>query len=65
MFGGVIDFLIFLIFLIVLCLVVALILWAVQRFFPDIFVPAKYIVGALALIALLYKLKPLILGGLP
>lgn len=50
----------FLIFLIVLCLFVALILWAVQRFFPDIFVPAKYVVGALALIAILVKLAPLL-----
>lgn len=49
----------FLIFLIVLCLVVALILWAVNRFFPDIYVPAKYVVGGLALIAILYRLRPL------
>lgn len=49
----------FLIFLIVLCLLVALVLWAVQRFFPSIYEPAKYVIGALALIAILYRLKPL------
>lgn len=49
----------FLIFLIVLCLVVALILWAVRSFFPTVFEPAKYIVGGLALIAILYRLRPL------
>jgi hypothetical protein len=49
----------FLVFLIVLVLFVALILWCVNQFFPDVFVPAKYIVGALALIAILIRLRPL------
>lgn len=49
----------FLIFLVVLCLAVALVLWAVQRFFPAIFEPAKYVFGGLALIAVLYRLRPL------
>lgn len=49
----------FLIFLIVLCLLVALVLWAVARFFPTIAEPAKYVVGALTLIAILYRLRPL------
>ena len=49
----------FLIFLIVLVLIVALVLWAVRRFFPDIYEPARYVVGALALIAILYRLRPL------
>lgn len=50
----------FLIFLIVLCLFVALILWAIRSFFPAIFEPAKYVVGALALIAILVRLAPLL-----
>ncbi len=50
----------FLIFLIVLCLFVALVLWAVKAFFPAIFEPAKYVVGALALIAILVRLAPLL-----
>lgn len=60
--GEVIDFLIF---LIVLCLMVALVLWAVRSFFAAIFEPAKYLVGALALIAILLKLRPLLGAVLP
>lgn len=59
--GEVLDLLIF---LIVVCLFVAVILWAVSRFFSAIFEPAKYILGACALIAILYKLKPIIAGAL-
>jgi cytochrome b subunit of formate dehydrogenase len=44
----------FVIFLIIVCVVAGIILWAVQRFFPDIYTPARYIVGAIALIAILY-----------
>ena len=55
----------FLIFLIVLCLLVALVLWAVKAFFPAIFEPAKYVLGALALIAILVKLAPLLGGVFP
>ncbi len=50
----------FIIFLIIVCVLAAVILWAVGRFFPAIFEPAKFIVGAFALIAILVKLKPLI-----
>ncbi len=50
-----------LIFLIVLVLFVAVILWAVARFFPAIYEVARYIIGGLALIAVLVKLKPFIL----
>lgn len=60
--GAVIDFLIF---LIVLCLFVALVLWSVRAFFPAIFEPAKYVVGALALIAILVRLRPLLAGLFP
>lgn len=49
----------FLIVLIVICLVAAILLWAVRRFFPDIYEPARYVVGAVALIAILIKLIPL------
>ena len=57
--GEVLDFLIF---LILICLFAAVVLWAVRRFFPDIFEPAKYGVGALCLIAILYKMRPLLSG---
>lgn len=50
----------FLIALIIICLVAALLLWAVQKFFPDIYEPARYVIGAVALIAILYKVAPLI-----
>lgn len=58
--GSVLDFLIF---LIVLVLFVALVLWAVRAFFAAIYEPARYVVGALALIAILIRLRP-ILGAL-
>jgi hypothetical protein len=54
----------FLIFLIGACLVAALILWAVKWLFPQIYPPARYIVGALVLIAILVKLKPFIVAAL-
>jgi Co/Zn/Cd efflux system component len=58
---GVLEALVgFLIFVIIVCVVAAIVLWAVRRFFPDIYEPAKYIVGALALIAILYALLPVI-----
>lgn len=50
----------FLIALIIICLVAALILWAVRRFFPDIYEPARYVVGAVALIVILVKVLPLV-----
>ena len=58
--GSVLDFLIF---LIVMVLFVALVLWAVRAFFAAIYEPARYVVGALALIAILIRLRP-ILGAL-
>jgi hypothetical protein len=61
MFGELFDFLIFLIGAV---LVAMLILWCVKRFFPDVYSPARYIVGALVLIALLVKLKPLIMAAM-
>lgn len=53
----------FIIFLIVICVVAAIVLWAVQRFFPEVYPPARLIVGAVALIAVLYALLRLIQSG--
>lgn len=55
----------FLIFVIIVCVVAAIALWAVQRFFPEVYLPARLIVGAVALIAILYALLRLIQGGIP
>jgi hypothetical protein len=55
----------FLILLIVVCLIAAVILWAVARFFPDIHPAARYVVGGFALIIILYALKPIVIGALP
>lgn len=49
----------FLIALVVICLLAALVLWAVQKFFPEAYQPARYIVGGIAVVAILYKLVPL------
>ena len=53
-----------LIFLIVVCLMASLVLWAISRWFPDVYQPARYIIGGLVLIAILVKLKPFILMAL-
>lgn len=55
----------FLIFVIVICVVAAIVLWAVGKFFPEVYPPARLIVGAVALIAILYALLRLIQGGIP
>lgn len=52
------------IFLIGALLVAGLILWAVKRFFPDVYEPARLIVGGLVLLAILIKLKPFIMAAL-
>ena len=52
----------FLIFLIVLVLLVAVVMWAVQHFLPAIHEPATYVVGTVALIVILYRLRPLLVG---
>ncbi len=48
------------ILVIVVCIVAAIILWAVSRFFPDVYPPARYIVGGVALIIILVALKPIL-----
>ena len=55
----------FLITVIVICVIAAIILWAVGRFFPEVATPARYIVGAVALIAILYALLKVVSGGVP
>jgi hypothetical protein len=50
----------FLIFVVVVCVIAAIVLWAVGKFFPEVGTPARYIVGAVALIAILYALLKLI-----
>jgi hypothetical protein len=55
----------FLVFLIVVIVVAALVLWAVQRFMPEVYAPARLIVGAVALIAVLYALLRVVQGGAP
>lgn len=59
--GEVIDFIVF---LVVVCLIAAVVLWAVRKFFPDIYPVARYVVGAFALIAILIKLKPIIAAAM-
>lgn len=56
-------FVTFLIYLIVICMVAAIILWVVGRFFPEIYPPARYIVGGLAVIILLLALLKLFDSG--
>jgi hypothetical protein len=53
----------FLVFVIVVIVVAAVILWAVQRFMPEAYHPARLIVGAVAVIAILYALLRLVRSG--
>jgi len=53
----------FLILVIVICVVAAIVMWAVSKFFPEVYPPARLIVGAVALIAILYALLHLIQSG--
>lgn len=55
----------FVILLIVVCMVAAIVLWAVQKFFPEIYPPARYMVGAIALIVILLAVLKLLGGGIP
>lgn len=45
-----------LIAIIIIVAVAYLILWCVQKFLPEVYQPARIIVGVIALIAILYKL---------
>ncbi len=53
----------FLIALIVIIIVAAIVLWAVRKFFPEAYTPARYIVGGIALIVILLALLRVIGGG--
>ena len=55
----------FLILVIVICVIAGVVLWAVQRFFAEAYPPARLIVGAVALIAILYALLRLVRAGIP
>ena len=55
----------FLILVIVVCVVAAIILWAVGRFMPEVYPPARLVVGAVALIVILYALLRLVQAGVP
>lgn len=53
----------FLIFVIIVVVIAAIVLWAVQRFFPEVYPPARLLVGAVALIAVLYALLGVVRSG--
>ena len=53
----------FLIYVIVIVVIAGIVLWAVQRFFPEVYPPARLIVGAVALIAILYALLGVVQSG--
>lgn len=55
----------FVIYVIIVCVVAGIVLWAVQRFFAEIYPPARMIVGAVALICILYALLRLVQHGIP
>lgn len=55
----------FLIFVIVVIVVGAIVLWAVRRFMPEAYPPARLIVGAVAIIAILYALLRVVQAGVP
>jgi Co/Zn/Cd efflux system component len=55
----------FIIFVIVVVVVAMIALWAVQRFFNEVYPPARMIVGAVALIAILWALLRLVRAGIP
>lgn len=55
----------FLITVIIICVIAGVVLWAVRTFFAEIYPPARLIVGAVALIAILYALLRLVQHGIP
>lgn len=44
-------------------MIAAVVLWAVRRFMPEAYPPARLIVGAVALIAILYALLRVVRSG--
>lgn len=57
--------LLFFIYVIIVCVIAYVVLWAVQRFFAELYPIARVIVGAFALIAILWKLYQLLQSGIP
>lgn len=55
----------FLILVIVVVVVAAIVLWAVGRFMPEVYPPARLIVGAVAIVVILYALLQLVRSGVP
>jgi hypothetical protein len=55
----------FLIYLVLIIVVAALVLWAVRQWLPEAYTPARLIVGAVALIAVLVLLLRLFQAGAP
>lgn len=55
----------FVILIIVICVVFAIVMWCVGKFFPEILQPARYVLGAIALIIILLALLRVVQGGLP
>lgn len=55
----------FVILVIVVVIVAAIVLWAVGRFMPEVYPPARMIVGGIALIVILYALLRLVRAGIP
>ncbi len=53
----------FIVFVIIVVIVAAIALWAVQKFFPEVYAPARLIVGGCALIAILLKLLGVLNSG--
>ena len=51
--------------MIIVCVIAAIALWAVQKFLPEAYTPARLIIGAVALIAILYALLRLVQSGIP
>ena len=55
----------FLIFVTIVIVVAGIALWAVRTYFAEAYPPARLIVGACALIAVLYALLKLVRSGIP
>lgn len=55
----------FLIAVIVVCVIAGIVLWAVRTFFPEVYPPARLIVGAIAIIYILIQLMRLVQAGVP
>ena len=58
-------FILFLILLVVVVGVGLLILWAITRFMPEVATPARYVVGVIVILILLYALLRLVQRGIP